>query len=124
MQLSVEQKILLEKKQNLDTSSKQVTKAEALMQELGKQLSGTANKMQGVSQAASSIRDDLKSVGVDLGDNVNATIDGFSKTSDGISKMFKSLITLNIAGIISGAVKALVGQFQVLSAIFGGNKKD
>ena len=58
MQLNVEQKILLEKRQNLDIASQQVTKAEALMQKLGKQLSGTANKMQEVSQAASSISHD------------------------------------------------------------------
>ena len=80
--------------------------------------------MQEASQASSSIRDDLKSVGVDLGDDVNAAIDGFSKASEGVSTMMQSLISGNVAGVISGAVKASVGQFQMISAIFGGNKKD
>ena len=123
MQLSVEQKILLEKKQNLDTSSKQVTKAEALMQKLGKQLSGTANKMQGVSQAVSSISDDLKSVGIDIGDSGNAAIAGFGKAVEGTSQFVQSYLTGDVAGMISGAVKALVGQYQLYAAIFGGNKK-
>ncbi|MFA6875681.1 MAG: hypothetical protein WCQ87_03505 [Parabacteroides sp.] len=124
MQLDTEEKILKAKKDKLDTTSKQITEEESILKIIGEQLKGAANKIQEAAQAAVSIRDDLKSVGVDLGDNINGAIDGFSKASEGVSTAVQSLLTGNIAGVISGVVKATIGLGQTAASLFGGNKKD
>jgi hypothetical protein len=123
-QLTIEENILKVKKENLDTSGAQINAAELLMKKLGAQVSSSAAMAVKVSSGITSIRDDLKSVGVNFGDNINGAIDSFSKATEGFQMAAESLISGNVVGVVAGVTKMIIANGQMFASLFGGNKKD
>lgn len=118
-------------KQILETLGKQ-RKESALLNEKNREaLKNFAESFQSISNdatnftnAAVSIRDTLADVGIDLGDNLNAAIDGIAQTSQGFSELASSVLSGNVFGAVAGGVKMLVGAGKTFAGLFGGNKKD
>lgn len=55
-----------------------------------------------------------------LGHKIDGLIDGFSKASDGISKITTSAQSGNVFGVVSGAVDIFTGIGDSIASIFGG----
>jgi len=66
------------------------------------------------------LRDNLQQTfGFDFGDNINAAIDGLTRSGNGLSKTISSLQSGNVVGAASGVVDIIGGIGDSIASIFG-----
>lgn len=85
-------------------------------QAIGKVLQVAASNLQSLAE----LRDTLKeSFGVELGANIDATIDGLTKVGNGINQIVSSAQGGNVVGVVTGAVNTVAGLGDSIASIFG-----
>ena len=124
VQISEEEEILEIRKKRAQEAKKEADANKQQISNFKKNLSALSTKFSNAANAVVDIRDTLANVGVDLGDNLNAAIDGIAQTSQGFSDLVSSVLSLNPFGAVAGGVKMLVGVGKTFAGFFGGNMKD
>lgn len=124
VQISGEEEILELRKKRAQEAKKEADANKEQISNFKKALSALSTKFGNFANAVVDIRDTLAGVGVDLGDNLNAAIDGIAQTNQGFSDLVSSVLSLNPFGVVASGVKMLVGVGKTFAGFFGGNMKD
>lgn len=118
--IGLQQKIVDKSKENLDNTQKASQAIKGTLKSFANQLSSISNTFSNISNAVNLVRDDLSDLGVDLGEQLNGIIDGFSQASEGFSDMVQSAMSGDIFGVVAGGIHSLIGQGKMLVSLFGG----
>lgn len=114
----VTKKLITQEQAEKNLTDAQKKRKEA-MTGIFKSLSGIANEVSMVSNAANSIISSFDSIGIEVGEDVRGIVDGFSAISDGISNMAESAMRGDVAGVVAGVVGTLAGTVKMFGSIFG-----
>lgn len=120
MQIGLQQKVVDTSKKSYENAQKASQAIKGTLKSFANQFSSISNTFSNISNAVNSIRDDLSDLGVDLGEQVNGIIDGFSQASEGFSDMVQSAASGDIFGVVAGGIHSLIGQGKMLVSLFGG----
>lgn len=120
MRIGLQQKNVDMSEENLNKAQKAAQAIKGTFKSFANQFSSISNTFSNISNAVNSIRDDLSDLGVDLGEQVNGIIDGFSQASEGLSDMVQSAMSGDIFGVVAGGIHSLIGQGKMLVSLFGG----
>lgn len=82
-------------------------------------LQGVAGKMLSYGQAADTIISTLEGFGVNMDENVKGVVEGFNTMSEGISGFARSLLSMDVGGMISGVVNTVGGAIKSVGSLFG-----
>ncbi|MDR0937992.1 MAG: hypothetical protein LBN29_01365 [Mediterranea sp.] len=106
-----------------EQAEKNLSDAERKRQEsrakLAKSLDGVAGKMSSYARAADDVINMLEGFGVSIDGNAKRVVEGFGQMSDGISGFAKSLLSMDIGGMISGITNVLGGLVKTVGSLFG-----
>lgn len=86
---------------------------------LAQSLQGVAGRMSSYGQAAGTIISTLEGFGVTVDENVKGVVEGFNTMSEGISGFARSLLSMNVGGMISGVVNTVGGAVKSVGSLFG-----
>lgn len=120
MQIGLQQKIVDKSKKSYENAQKASQAIKGTLKSFANQLSSISNTFSNISNAVNLVRDDLSDLGVDLGEQVNGIIDGFSQASEGFSDMVQSATSGDIFGVVANGIHSLIGQGKMLVSLFGG----
>lgn len=98
-----------------DAQSKRLQKQTAL----AKSLAAVGSEISSYGQAADTIISTLEDFGVKVDENVKGVVEGFNTMSDGISQFARSLLTMDIGGMISGVTNTVGGVLKSVGSLFG-----
>ena len=84
--------------------------------EIAKILNTIAANLQSLSELRDILRDTF---GVELGSNLDATIDGLAQVGDGISNVVSAAQSGNVVGVVNGVLKTAAGLGDAVASIFG-----
>lgn len=118
--IGLQQKVVDTSKKSLENAQKASQAIKGTLKSFANQLSSISNTFSNISNAVNSVRDDLSDLGVDLGEQLNGIIDGFSQASEGFSDMIQSAMSGDIFGVVAGGIHSLIGQGKMLVSLFGG----
>lgn len=85
-------------------------------QAIGKVLQVVASNLQSLVELRDTLRDTF---GVELGANIDATIDGLARVGGGLSQIVSSAQSANVVGVVTGTVNAVAGIGDSIASIFG-----
>lgn len=86
---------------------------------LAQSLFSAADEMAAYGQAADDVVNMLEGFGVSVDENVKRALEGFNAMSDGIKQFAQSLMSGDIAGMISGVVNTVGGFINTIGSVFG-----
>lgn len=86
---------------------------------LAQSLQGVAGRMSSYGQAAGTIISTLEGFGVTVDENVKGVVEGFNTMSEGISGFARSLLSMDVGGMISGVVNTVGGAVKSVGSLFG-----
>nr|DAP56149.1 MAG TPA: tail tape measure protein [Caudoviricetes sp.] len=86
---------------------------------LAQSLFSAADEMAAYGQAADDVVNMLEGFGVSVDENVKRALEGFNAMSDGIRQFAQSLMSGDIAGMISGVVNTVGGFINTIGSVFG-----
>lgn len=86
---------------------------------LAQSLQGVAGRMSSYGQAAGTVISTLEGFGVTVDENVKGVVEGFNTMSEGISGFARSLLSLDVGGMISGVVNTVGGAVKSVGSLFG-----